>query len=267
MMGNPVSFICAATAHGMMILPLHDYSKPDDSKGFVAGVGGMLLRDGIYGEETLANIKAVLSHCKAKHGNGVVMIDGGANIGCFTLSAARFMAGWGSVLAFEPQHRIFMALCGNLVMNNIENVQAYPVALGDVNGTIEFPVPNYHHYGNFGGVSAINPLQGTFGQEVGTTAPVAVKCIDLFQLERLDFLKLDVEGMELLALHGALKTLHLCRPIVMAEHMVCGAKPLEQFFSELGYSSVMVGGDLFAAPKHNEIIEQFIALKQKAEAA
>ena len=264
-MNNPLCFICGATAHGMMIMPVHDYSKPDDSKGFVAGVGGMLLRDGIYGEETLNNIKAILAHCKSKHGGGVVMIDGGANIGCFTLSAARYMADWGTVLAFEPQNRIFMALCGNLVMNNIENVQAYPVALGDVNGSIEFPVPNYKHYGNFGGVSALKPLHETFGQKVSMTVPVAVNCIDAFRLERLDFLKLDIEGMELLALRGAVKTLQLCRPLVMAEHMWVGAASLEQFFSELGYSSVVSGGDLFAAPEHNEIIEELLALKKQAE--
>ena len=48
------------------------------------------------------------------HGDGVVAVDGGANIGVHTIEWATAMTGWGSVIAIEPQERIYYALAGTL---------------------------------------------------------------------------------------------------------------------------------------------------------
>ena len=59
------------------------------------------------------------------HGDGVVAIDCGANIGVHTVEWAIAMTGWGSVVAIEAQERIYYALAGNIAINNCFNAIAH----------------------------------------------------------------------------------------------------------------------------------------------
>ena len=63
-------------------------------------------------------------------GDGVVLVDCGANIGVHTVECAVEMTGWGSVLAIAAQERLYYALAGNIALNNCFNARALdaPVA-------------------------------------------------------------------------------------------------------------------------------------------
>lgn len=250
-------FVLTSSLHGTMIVPINDWT-PD-----VLGVGAQLLKFGVYDNGAIILMTSFLDARRREYGDGVVMIDGGANIGCFSVTFGRYMETWGTVLAFEAQDQIFYALCGNLAINNIMNVRAFHCALARQDGTIEFPVPDYSQLGNFGGVSVTN--KNDIGQKLKHTRSVPTKQIDLLNLPRLDLLKLDIEGMEIDALTGAQKTIERCKPFIMAEHFITGLRELEWFLTDLGYEMVSAGGDVFAAYGKNEVIGKMREAKRQQE--
>ena len=84
------------------------------------------------------------------HGDGVIAIDGGANIGVHTVEWAKAMTGWGSVLAVEAQERIYYALAGNVAINNCFNATVINAAISSESGTLQIPNPNYFLPSSFG---------------------------------------------------------------------------------------------------------------------
>jgi FkbM family methyltransferase len=133
----------------------------------------------------------------------------GANIGVLTVPFARLVRPGGKVVTFEPQRIIYQMLCGNLALNAIDNVVAHNSAAGRTVGFITVPPIDYAHPGNFGGVSVGACTEGE-------TVPLVT--IDSLALPRCDFMKIDVEGMELAVLEGASKTLHSFHPRLYVEN-------------------------------------------------
>ena len=74
-------------------------------------------------------------------GDGVVAIDRAANIGVHTVGWAKRMTGWGSLIAFEAQERVFCALAGNIALNNCFNARAVLSAVAASDGTMKIPTP------------------------------------------------------------------------------------------------------------------------------
>ena len=139
-------------------------------------------------------------------GPTAVVIDGGALFGEHTLALAELCPA-GHVLAFEPQRIPFQMLCGNCQLNSADNVDAERVALGAADGrTRVLPLSPY----------ADSPWGiATTGTGVGDVVPV--RTIDSYNLKRLDFVKLDLEGAEPDALLGGLETFRRCRPVLYVE--------------------------------------------------
>jgi FkbM family methyltransferase len=140
---------------------------------------------------------------------GAVVLDIGANIGAHTVPLAQLVGPGGVVVAFEPQPVLYQILCANVVLNSIPNVLTYAMALGDCEGECLIPVLDYSQPNNFGGI-------GMDMVEEGDTVPLGM--LDGFQLERVDFIKLDVEGFESKVLEGATNTIERCRPIMYIEN-------------------------------------------------
>jgi len=70
----------------------------------------------------------------------------------------------------------------------------------------------------FGSIEMIQTESSEFvGQQLTNKEQVQAITIDSLNLPRLDYLKLDVEGMEELVLEGAKKTIKRCRPIIQLE--------------------------------------------------
>jgi len=72
-----------------------------------------------------------------------MVIDRGANVGTHTVSWSSGMTGRGEVWAFEPQERVFYALCGNIAQNNVLNAHAYMKALSNEYGVCSIPKSNH----------------------------------------------------------------------------------------------------------------------------
>jgi FkbM family methyltransferase len=163
---------------------------------------------------------------------GDVVVEVGANIGSLTVPLARLVAGDkeagpGTVIAFEPQRILFQVLVANLALNRLRNVRAQQVAVGTKTGTLGIPVIDYNKPDNFGGYSMIDA-----GPE-----RVRVLTIDSLQLRRLDFLKIDVEGMETEVLMGAEQTIAQCQPVIYCENdRKEKSAPLIACLAAMGYS-------------------------------
>ncbi len=158
---------------------------------------------------------------------GSIVLDIGANIGAHTIPLAQLVGSGGVVVAFEPQPILHRILCANLVLNSIPNVLTYAMALGDSEGECLVPVLDYSQPYNFGGISMDMV-------EEGESVPLGR--LDAFQLERVDFIKLDVEGYESKVLAGAAETIARCRPMMYIENdRAEKSAELIQFCFDRGY--------------------------------
>ncbi|MEO8849352.1 MAG: FkbM family methyltransferase [Casimicrobiaceae bacterium] len=140
---------------------------------------------------------------------GTVLVEVGANIGAHTVYLAQRVGAAGTVHAFEPQRLVFQNLCANLALNQLTNVFAYQMALGDQTGTLLVPPMDPNTAGNFGGVT----LRGVTAGE-----PVPLSMLDNLQLPACHFIKADVEGMEVEVINGAVQTIDRHRPVLFLEN-------------------------------------------------
>ncbi len=140
---------------------------------------------------------------------GAIVLDVGANIGAHTVPLAQLTGPEGVVVAFEPQRILHQILCANLALNSITNTLTHAMALSNASGTCQIPTLDYASPYNFGGVSMDMPGEGE-------TVPLSR--LDDFQLQQVDFIKLDVEGFESKVLEGGAVTIDRCRPVMYVEN-------------------------------------------------
>jgi len=143
---------------------------------------------------------------------GMVFIDGGANEGLYTIYAASRIGPSGKVLAIEPSTREVNRLRANIELNRLDNVTIERVALGDQPRRSTLAVAGPGHEA----LNTLSPIGDPF-----RTEEVTVETLDALvsrhRLERVDVIKLDIEGSEVRALLGARETLKRFEPILLIE--------------------------------------------------
>lgn len=140
---------------------------------------------------------------------GDVVVDVGANIGAHTLQFAQLTAPTGRVYAFEPQRLAFQVLCANMALNSVTNAYCFQQAAGRELGWVSVPFMDPIRPANFGGLSLVAASRGD---------RVPVTTVDALELTACRLIKVDVEGMELDVLRGALETIRRTRPILYVEN-------------------------------------------------
>jgi len=169
------------------------------------------------------------------------------------------MAGWGSVIAIEAQERLFYCLAGNIALNNCFNAIAMNAAVSSEPGIMNIPVPDYFKPSSFGSLELKPRADSEFiGQPIdyATTVPVQKISIDALGLPRVDFIKIDIEGMELEALAGAVQTIERSRPIFLVESIKSGREALRAFLDERGYKVADAGINLLAIHKSDPVANE-----------
>ncbi len=237
MLKKPVAFILTSSNQGTFIVNRNDYRIVGDG-GF--GVGYQLLNSSSFDQSECDFAKLLLEQRREAFGDGVVVLDCGANIGVFTVDWAHAMTGWGSVISFEAQERVFYALAGNITLNNCFNARAVFSAIGATVGSIKIPQPNYLLPSSFGSLEIRQTHQTEFiGQEIDYTEAAMVQIpmvsIDSLLLNRVDLIKLDIEGMEMDALEGASKTLESHKPTLIIETLKSDESAIRAFLAERDY--------------------------------
>lgn len=141
---------------------------------------------------------------------GSVVFDVGANVGFYTLLASTLVGTAGHVYAFEPLPRNISYLKEHLRLNRVENVTVIEAAVADYSGV--------RHFDKTPG-RAMGHLSTDGALEVRSVA--LDELIASGQVPAPDFMKIDVEGDELLVLAGAQALLSNVRPsLFLATHGV-----------------------------------------------
>ena len=163
---------------------------------------------------------------------GDFVVDVGANMGAFSIRAAKFAGASGSVLAIEPESTNFALLTHNIRLNRLANIKTLKLALGDKEGMITLNV-----YRSRGSNSVIRRK----GEILERTESVHLEKLDHTVAEwgarRVDVLKIDTEGVELSVLKGGLESLRRSRPKIVLETHPWGepASEILSFLKELDY--------------------------------
>jgi FkbM family methyltransferase len=171
-------------------------------------------------EQELANIFVIIDRLPPD----AVVIDGGANIGFFTVPVAQRRKDI-NILSFEPQRTIHNALAGTLALNDINNVILHYAALGREHRWLTIPDVDYGKPQDFGMVRLDKRVNVPCNQWTDPRLSMTVQIDDL-ELDRLDFIKLDVEGFECEALDGACKSIHKHLPWIWVEYMLVGEQAI-----------------------------------------
>jgi FkbM family methyltransferase len=164
-----------------------------------------------------------------KHGG--VLYDIGANAGFYTLLGSRLLGPEGQVYAFEPNPRNLRYLNDHLRINCIGNARVFPLAVSDHAGTATFDAD-------------APPAQGGLS-EGGSLTVQTVALDDLVasgELRPPQYMKIDVEGAELLVLRGAGRILQVHRPIIfLATHGPSVHAACTSFLQSSGYAIAPIG--------------------------
>lgn len=247
-----ISFCLVSSDHGPLILNRLDYNDGADG---VYGVGAQILANRNYDPDEVMSLLQVLYDSRGKHGDGVVAIDCGANIGVHSLEWSRHMRGWGSVIAIEAQERVFYALAGNLALQNCSNARAIWAAVDKTCGEMMVAEPDYWQPSSFGSLELRPKASGAeyIGQCIDYEEPtlkVRTLSIDSLKLPRVDLIKMDIEGMEIDALEGAARTIERCRPVLALEYAKCDRAKLDMTLRDMSYEVVsQANGNLIARGK------------------
>jgi FkbM family methyltransferase len=257
---RPIAFVLASTNHGSMLVNRHDYRLVEEG-GY--GVGFQLLNNSAFDPAEVETAVQLLLSRRGGFGDGVVAIDCGANVGVHTIEWAQAMHGWGEVIAFEAQERIYYALAGNIAMNNCFNARAIYAAVGAHSGEIMVPVPNYFSPSSFGSLEIRQHANTEFiGQNIDYSEANCVRTrmmsIDELGLKRLDFIKIDIEGMEMEALTGASKSIAQFKPQLLIEKIKSNEEDIRDFLEDLDYKIFPLGINLLAIHEDDPSLSQIV---------
>jgi FkbM family methyltransferase len=131
---------------------------------------------------------------------GDIAIDAGANVGIFTVKAAKTVGERGKVIAIEPAKDILKFLKENIEINHLKNVMIIPKGLWDKKAKKRLylsDTPGSHsliykeHFNNFSEIEVDN----------------LDNLLKSLKLKKVNFIKMDIEGAEIKALKGAKETL------------------------------------------------------------
>lgn len=173
------------------------------------------MKQGLVFEEdiVMANILPLLNNMS----NEKIILDIGGHIGSHTLLYSKYIDNC-KIYTFEPQSVLFNILKLNVDINKLHNVQLFHAAVGHklckcsmsnkmldgINCQLEYYTDKLM---NYGGVQL-----GKDGEQVDMIT------IDSLNLPNCHYIKVDVEGAEILVFFGAIETIRKYKPVIMFEY-------------------------------------------------
>jgi FkbM family methyltransferase len=141
-----------------------------------------------------------------------IFVDIGANTGIYTIKAAKFFTGKGGVvIALEPFPDVLAILYHNILANGFDNVRLRSFCVGERAHAATL-------WMNFNRPASFSIVQRD--EKASYLSTLILTLDEAFAwegLDRLDYIKIDVEGAEAQVLSGAMKTISKYRPIIQME--------------------------------------------------
>lgn len=177
-------------------------------------------------------------HYFVKHliNEGDVIIDIGANLGYYSFLFARWTGDSGKVLSVEPivvYNEIF-----NEKAKKFKNITLYPYALGAEEKTVELVSSPQTGFLSTGLPHIYDPARDgkVENQEFKFEAQMKKPSVLFGNLERIDYIKCDIEGFEYIVLSDMKEIIRKYKPKVQVEVWPENEKKLLELFDGLGYT-------------------------------
>jgi len=212
---RPVPLLCNVSEHNVDVSSLYkETSSPGIIQKDTHGVTFILKAEEMRYRERLINracdddVFSAFTHCLHP---GDIVFDVGAHIGRYSVYSARIIGPTGKVYAFEPVNDTYWMLRTTLALNRLENVISIHQAVSDGVGMTDvnvFEAP-FSSWSSLGSPKMKSPegiqIEPHKKEHIDTTT------IDRFcqkeSIDRIHFLKIDVEGYEYAVLAGAVHML------------------------------------------------------------
>lgn len=187
---------------------------------------------GEYDSNTLDSLSEILASIKPN-----ISLDVGANIGNHALVIAKYSA---RVLAFEPVNFVFDVLQSNVKQNHANNITALNLGLSDKSASLNIHIPNN---GNLGS-SSIEANAGAGQQLIIHTVTGDDYLTQNCSGQQIDFIKMDVEGHEAMALVGLKEAITQHQPLMLLEWK--SANTIAQFQSLNLFEVLFAGYEIYS---------------------
>lgn len=196
-------------------------SIPDAARDYIQRV--ILRTNGFFERALLAKLEETATVPK-----GAIVYDVGANIGNHTVYFSKVLQAK-KVVAFEPQAACQDILKANIKLNALKGVKIHDVALGSHAGMVT--LSGFKPY-NCGGTTFTEDDDGDV--RMRNLDEVVIQEKD----KKIDFLKIDVEGMQLEVFKGAKNVLTTMKPTIWVELLDKDERTAEtiQFLEQFGYT-------------------------------
>lgn len=191
-----------------------------------------IVYDGVFEAKSIAY---VLDFIKP----GMICIDVGANFGYYTVKMSRKVTELGSVIAFEPTNNFYDSLIKNIKLNSTSNVVLEKLGLSNKQSTSKIKIGTE--------TATIHWVEGSESNSSPFDEIIKLDTLDNYvynhNIEKIDFIKVDIDGHEYSFLKGAESSLLRFRPVILIEishlHYHEAGVDMEEFYTyilELGYS-------------------------------
>jgi len=232
--------ICIKYSDNVMFFMLSNGDDEIVSKLYLKGIQG-------YEYET---VQFILRICEEMDYN-MVFMDIGANTGFYSLLISSIFK-HSTVYAFEPYLKAFNRMIENINLNKFRNIQAFPVAMDEISGSVCFTNFDTHI-----GISTTNKVifSNFINCKYDKVSSVSIDDFILNQnMQKIDLIKIDVEEHYERVLKGGKETFQNLRPIIICE--VFSQKRITEFIKFCEYEVLGIKDHLNAILIPSEKIQK-----------
>jgi FkbM family methyltransferase len=213
----------------------------------------LTVRNNLISEDPL-NLIIELLKLRLQTQNNVTFYDIGASSGLYSLAVAKSFGDKVNIRSFESQRMVFNMLCGTVALNGYLNIYCYNLLISSQStGLIKIDIPNHYSCTSFNdSIFSAPEVSNDYILSNSLQDYVSTSSIDSFN-EKIDFIKINSNGMEEKILLGVKDTTLQSRPIFFISINSCDLNFIFNYFKTANYACYQNSIGLFTIPNEFEI--------------